>query len=257
VEAAGRVLAPRVSRRSRTELRPLQTVFQNADQALNPRRTVREALRAPLRLYFDLSPEETEARLSALMEAVRLPAAHLDRLPGQLSGGERQRVGIARAFAAEPDIVLCDEVTSALDVSVQAAALALLKRLQAERGSAYVFVSHDLAVVRAVSDRVAVLYQGRIMEIGPAEAVYEPPHHPYTAVLLGAILEPDPDAAPALLAEDAAEGGPPMRGCPFQRRCPRRLGPLCDERAPPLRRPSPGHAIRCHLDLADLATPLV
>ena len=146
--------------------------------------------------------------------------------PSQLSGGEKQRVAIARAFAAEPEIVLCDEVTSALDVSVQAAVLDLLNVLKKERGTTYIFVSHDLAVVKAISDRVAVLYQGRLCEIGPSDAVYQAPFHPYTDVLLGAVLEPDPDTAPTLSADDVVELSPPAKGCPFQRRCPKKLGEI-------------------------------
>ena len=147
------------------------------------------------------------------MERVRLGAHYLDRLPNQLSGGEKQRVAIARAFAAQPDLVLCDEVTSALDVSVQAAVLDLLDALRRDQGTTYIFVSHDLAVVRALSDRVAVLYQGRLCEVGPAAAVYGAPSHPYTEVLLGAVLEPDPDTAPTLSADDVIELAPPAQGC--------------------------------------------
>ena len=148
---------------------------------------------------------------------------HADRLPSQLSGGEKQRVAIARAFVAKLDIVLCDEVTSALDVSVQAAVLQLLDRLKRERGTTYVFVSHDLAVVRSLSDRVAVLYQGRLCELGPAKRVYASPSHPYTDVLLGAVLKPHPDFVPELAADDMVELAPPAAGCPFQRRCPKNL----------------------------------
>ena len=162
-------------------------------------------------------------------------------------------MAIARAFAAEPDIVLCDEVTSALDVSVQAAALDLLNRLKAERGTTYVFVSHDLAVVRALSDRVAVLYQGRLCEIGPVAEVYAVPSHPYTSVLLGAVLEPDPDVRPTLMADDIMELAPPAKGCPFQRRCPRKIGAICTEESPPWQVGETGHAIRCHIPRAELA----
>ena len=252
VSVNGRPLERRVADRARTSVKPLQMVFQNADSALNPRRSIREILEAPLRLYFSLSQQDLDLRVTALLEAVRLPASYLDRFPGQLSGGEKQRVGIARAFAAEPDIVLCDEVTSALDVSVQAAALTLLKRLQADRGAAYLFVSHDLAVVRAISDQIAVLYQGRLCEIGPTESVFGAPFHPYTEILLGAILEPDPDAAPTLLADDVVEKAPPVRGCSFQRRCPRRIGEICDAEAPPRRVLDGGHVIHCHLPPSEL-----
>lgn len=181
-----------------------------------------------------------------------MPDRYLDRFPGQLSGGEKQRVGVGRAVAANPEVTLCDEVTSALDVSVQVAALALLTRLRKENGSSYIFVSHDLAVVRAVSDRVAVLYQGRICEIGPSAQVYAPPYHPYTKTLMGAVLEPDPDAAPVLLANDMTEKAPPVTGCPFQRRCPRRLGDICDTTTPLTQQTVSGHVINCHIPSAEL-----
>jgi peptide/nickel transport system ATP-binding protein len=243
--ADGDLTAP-VHKRDRETLRRVQMIFQNADASLNPRQTIGEILGAPLRLYFNLNRDQARARATELLEQVRLPATCLDRFPGQLSGGEKQRVGVARAFAANPEVTLCDEVTSALDVSVQAAALALLTRLQAENGSSFIFVSHDLAVVRAVSDRVAVLYQGRICEIGPASAVYAPPYHPYTRALMGAVLEPDPDIAPKLLADDVTEKAPPATGCPFQRRCPMHMGAQCDTQVPPARIMADGHVIHCH-----------
>ncbi|MFV1442083.1 oligopeptide/dipeptide ABC transporter ATP-binding protein [Phaeobacter sp. JH20_30] len=167
-------------------------------------------------------------------------------LPSQLSGGEKQRVAVARAFAAQPELVLCDEITSALDVSVQAAVLELLDDLRRDKGTSYIFVSHDLAVVKALSDRVAVLYQGRLCELGATSDVYGFISHPYTEVLLGAVLEPDPDFAPTLSAGDVVELSPPAQGCPFQRRCPKRLGPVCEQVSPPRRTFSDGHSIWCH-----------
>ena len=183
---------------------------------------------------------------------MRLGPHYLDRLPSQLSGGEKQRVAIARAFAAEPEIVLCDEITSALDVSVQAAMLELLNEFKKLKDTTYVFVSHDLAVVQALSDRVAVLYQGRLCEIGPTEKVYGAQSHPYTSVLLNAVLEPDPDFVPVLMAEDVVELSPPAQGCPFQRRCKRKQGTVCDTVTPPWRSMGQGHAIRCHIAPEDL-----
>ena len=248
----GERLADTVERRRAEQLRRIQIVFQNPDESLNPRHTIAEILAQPLSLYFGLKGSELTARSVALLELVRLGEHYLPRLPAQLSGGEKQRVAIARAFAAEPTLVLCDEVTSALDVSVQAAVLALLDRLRREKGSAYLFVSHDLAVVRAIADRVAVLYQGRLCEVGPTASVYAPPHHPYTEALLGAVLEPDPDARPLLLAEDVVELSPPARGCPFQRRCHRRLGEVCQTTAPPPQTDAGGRVVRCHIPLAEL-----
>jgi len=227
-------------------------IFQNPDESLNPRQTVGDILAQPLRLYFGLRGQPCRDRAADLLETVRLGAHYLDRLPGQLSGGEKQRVAVARAFAAGPEAVLCDEITSALDVSVQAAVLDLLNDLKTRHGTGFVFVSHDLAVVRALSDRVAVLYQGRICEAGPTGAVFAPPHHPYTDVLLGAVLAPDPDHAPRLLAEDTAELSPPARGCPFQRRCPVKCGTICETDTPPARETEEGHVIHCHIPLDDL-----
>ena len=143
-------------------LRKIQLIFQNPDSSLNPRQTVGEILAQPLKLYFDLQGEKLHERIETLLNRVRLRVDYFGRLPSQLSGGEKQRVAVARAFAAEPELVLCDEVTSALDVSVQAAVLELLAELQVEQATTYIFVSHDLAVVRAVADRVAVIYQGRL-----------------------------------------------------------------------------------------------
>ena len=241
-----------VDRRAKDLLRRIQLIFQNPDNSLNPRHTVADILAQPLKLYFGLSGNELRERSVALLERVRLRAYYLERLPGQLSGGEKQRVAVARAFAADPELVLCDEVTSALDVSVQAVVLNLLRELQADRGTTYIFVSHDLAVVRALADRVAVLYQGRLCEIGPSDKVFLPPSHPYTEVLLDAVLEPDPDAKPTLAAADVMELSPAPKGCPFQRRCPRRIGDICDNDAPPWRPTASGHAIRCHIPLNDL-----
>ncbi len=241
-----------VDRRDTDLLRRVQLIFQNPDASLNPRHTVAELLAQPLRLYFGLNDSELRDRSIALLEHVRLGSHYLGRLPGQMSGGEKQRVAIARAFAAEPELVLCDEVTSALDVSVQAVILDLLTELQARHSAAYVYVSHDLAVVRAIAGRVAVLYQGRLCEIGPSDKVYALPSHPYTEVLLGAVLELDPDTAPTLVAEDTVELSPPAKGCPFQRRCQHRIGTVCDTTKPPWQEKGNGHAIRCHIPLADL-----
>jgi peptide/nickel transport system ATP-binding protein len=250
--ADGEALPEELDRRTPSLLRRVQLVFQNPDESLNPRHTIEEILSQPLKLYFGLTGAKLRETCGDLLESVRLGRHYLDRLPSQLSGGEKQRVAIARAFAAEPEIVLCDEVTSALDVSVQAAVLDLLDRLKREHGTTYIFVSHDLAVVRAISDRVAVLYQGRLCEIGTAADVYAFPSHPYTEALLGAALEPDPDSAPRLTAADVVESSPPSKGCPFQRRCPRRIGPICDEQTPSWSVTESGHAIRCHISREEL-----
>ncbi|MGI9310540.1 MAG: dipeptide ABC transporter ATP-binding protein [bacterium] len=246
-------LAGEVEQRSGDQLRRVQLVFQNPDESLNARQTVAEILAQPLKLYFNLDAKQRYSPSCRILETVRLGPQYLDRLPSQLSGGEKQRVAIARAFVAQPEIVLCDEVTSALDVSVQAAVLGLLDALRKQQGTTYLFVSHDLAVVRALADRVAVLYQGRLCEIGATAQVYARPSHPYTEALLRAVLDPDPDSAPRLTANDVIESSPPPTGCPFQRRCARRIGDLCDHETPPWRVADNGHSIRCHLSLHDLA----
>jgi len=183
---------------------------------------------------------------------VRLSSSYIYRFPNQMSGGEKQRVAIARAFASEPDIVLCDEVTSSLDVSIQATILNQLADFKAEQSLTYLFISHDLAVVRAIADRVAVLYQGRLCEIGPAEMIYGLPYHPYTETLLAAVPEPVPGTLARLLAKDVQEVEPPARGCPFQRRCPRRVGAICDEETPPKQVAGEGYFIHCHISLDEL-----
>jgi peptide/nickel transport system ATP-binding protein len=255
--AGGKTLAPVVDNRPPDHLRSIQLIFQNPDDSLNPRQTIAEILEQPLRLYFGLTGQDLYDRSVEILNRVRLGGHYLDRLPSQLSGGEKQRVAIARAFAADPELVLCDEVTSALDVSVQAAVLDLLNELKEKHGTTYIFVSHDLAVVKVLSDRVAVLYQGRLCEIGPSDQVYTTPSHPYTEVLLGAVLEPDPDKAPILSADDVVELFPPACGCPFQRRCPRKIGSICDTETPPWQRSANGHAIRCHHGMDDLAAAQV
>lgn len=177
-------LAPRSTARDRQSLQRMQVVFQNPDASLNPRQTLREILAQPLRLYFNASPVEVEIRARALLADVRLDPAYLECRPGQLSGGERQRVALARAFAADPEVILCDEVTSALDVSVQASVLALIRDLCWSRGTACLFVAHDLAVVVALCDRVAVLHQGRLVEIGPTSLIATAPAHAHTRALV-------------------------------------------------------------------------
>ena len=233
----------------------IQMIFQNPDASLNPRQNVAELLDQPLKLYFPhMSADDRHARKLELLDRVRLDPRYLARYPGQMSGGEKQRVAVARAFAAEPEVVLCDEVTSALDVSVQAAVLDLLAELQREDGVTYIFITHDLAVVRAFADRVAVLYQGRLCEVGTVGEIYSPPFHPYSETLLGAALEPDPDMEPKLIGGDTPESQPPRQGCPFQRRCPVRVGDICDTEMPDWVSPEGAidHQIRCHIPIKDL-----
>jgi peptide/nickel transport system ATP-binding protein len=234
--------------------RNVQMIFQNPDASLNPRHTVAEILDQPLKLYFpELTRDERRNRQVELLERVRLDGRYRLRYPAQMSGGEKQRVAIARAFAADPEVVLCDEPTSSLDVSVQAAVLDLLADLQRERNITYIFITHDLAVVRAIADRVVVLYQGRICEVGSVDEIYAPPYHPYTETLMGAVLEPDPATEPKLLASDTPELGPPAQGCVFQRRCPYHTE-ICDHESPSwqVSELSNRHRIRCHIPLYEL-----
>ena len=182
-----------------------------------------------------------------------MDAALLDALPRQLSGGLKQRVGIARAFAGAPHLVICDEPTSALDVSVQAAILNLLVRLQRDRNLSYIVISHDLGVIRYISDRIGVLYLGRLMEVGPAEVVFRAPHHPYTEALLSAApsLE-DREEHRIRLEGDIPSAAKPPSGCVFHTRCPRKVGAICEELEPPLVEAETGHLMRCHIPIEEL-----
>jgi len=262
IELGGRALGADLSARRAQERRALQVVFQNPDSALNRSHSVRRIIGRVLARLARVPRLERPRRISELMRSVRLAERELDLTPAQLSGGMKQRVAIARAFAGDPRIVICDEPTSALDVSVQAAILNLLAELQAKRQVSYLLISHDLGAVRYLSDRVAVLYLGRLMEIGPAERVFSGPHHPYTAALLSAV--PSLDVSAASRARRGSrmrlEGEMPSaihvpRGCVFHTRCPLKLGSICEEREPPLHAGAePGHAIRCHIRAADLVS---
>ena len=250
----GKPLPGTAAEREREVRRRLQMVFQNPDSTLNPRRSIGDALRRPLAMFRGLSGAAADEAATALLRSVRLDERYLDRLPNQLSGGEKQRVGIARAFATNPDLIVCDEPVSALDVSVQAAILNLLGDLQARERTAYLFISHDMSVVRYLADRVAVVYLGRIAEVGPVERVFAPPWHPYTEALLSAVPIPDPDAevnAIRLEGPVPSAANPPT-GCPFHTRCPRKLGAICEEQVPPSRVGADGHTIVCHIPLSTL-----
>jgi peptide/nickel transport system ATP-binding protein len=253
VALESRSLAPRYQKRTRNDLRALQMVFQNPDSALNRRHSVRRILLRSMRKLAGISGSEAETRLSELTGRVRLSERTLTQMPVQLSGGLKQRVAIARAFAGDPKLVVCDEPTSALDVSVQAAILNLLVELQAERGVSYICISHDLGVVRYISDRIAVLYLGRIQEIGPADVVFDGPHHPYTEALLSAVPTIDGGGRDRIrLAGDIPSAATPPSGCVFHTRCPRRIGAICDETEPPLVEVEESHLMRCHIPLEEL-----
>ena len=256
LELAGEPLPPRAGERTRAQLKALQIVFQNPGSALNRSQTVRRLIGRSLRLV-GLVGRAREVRLRELAASVRLTLRHLDEKPRQLSGGLQQRVAIARAFAGGPRVVVCDEPTSALDVSVQSAILNLLVDLQAEQQVSYIFISHDLNVVHYVSDRIAVLYLGRLLEIGPSEAVFSGPHHPYTAALLSANPAAGGGAAPRIrLTGELPSALNLPTGCVFHTRCPRKLGSICELEEPPLHAAGDGHGIRCHIPAAELAAPV-
>jgi oligopeptide/dipeptide ABC transporter ATP-binding protein len=232
----------------------VQVVFQNPTSALNPSLTVRELLAEPLRLHQgQLGEAGRRAAVDTLLDQVGLATHHQERYPWELSGGQRQRVAIARALAVRPKLVLCDEPVSALDVSTQSQVINLLQDLQAELGVSYLFVAHDLSVVRHISQQVGVMYDGRLLEVGPAARVYDAPAHPYTQTLLAAIPVPDPVRQRAHRAlrrrlREARPAGAPSSGvgCPFQDRCPYVMD-VCREAMP---EPSPvrgGGTVACHL----------
>ncbi|HEY2317221.1 MAG TPA: ABC transporter ATP-binding protein [Solirubrobacteraceae bacterium] len=253
VQLDGHPVAPLAPRRSKADQKSLQIVFQNPDSALNRRHSVRRLISRSLSKLGGYTGDRLQERLRSLVASVRLPERYLAMRPSQLSGGLKQRVAIARAFAGDPRIVICDEPTSALDVSVQAAILNLLTDLQRREDVAYLFISHDLGVVRYLADRIVVLYLGRVMEVGPAERVFGGPQHPYTEALLSAVPTLDDlDRLRIRLEGEIPSAADPPRGCPFQTRCPRKIGEICETTEPELREEEPGHGIRCHIPLDEL-----
>ncbi len=253
IELDGVSLPSRAADRRREQVKAVQIVFQNPDSALNRSHSVRHLVGRAISKLGGFAGRDRMDRLLALTRAVRLADRYLSARPRQLSGGLKQRVAIARAFAGDPRVVVCDEPTSALDVSVQAAILNLLAELQAERRVSYIFISHDLGVVRYLSDRIVVLYLGRVMEVGPADRVFAGPHHPYTEALLSAApsLDGQPRERIRLAGEIPSLAHPPT-GCVFHTRCPRKIGPLCEQTEPPLAEREANHAIRCHIPIGGL-----
>jgi peptide/nickel transport system ATP-binding protein len=249
----GGALAGSSRQRPQTARRAIQIVFQNPDSALNRGHSVRAILSRALSKLKGVTGSDADRELDELINHVRLTTRHLDLKPRQLSGGLKQRVAIGRAFAGGPRIVVCDEPTSALDVSVQAAILNLLADLQRDERSSYVFISHDLGVVRYLSDRIAVLYLGRIMEVGTAEQVFAGPHHPYTEALLSAVpsVDGEPESRIRLDGEIPSAANPPS-GCVFHTRCPRKIEGLCEVTEPPLAQVEDGHSMRCHIPIEEL-----
>lgn len=228
--------------------RQVQMVFQDPYGSLSPRRTVADIIAEPLEV-FDIvrSRRERRDKVAELLEQVGLPSAFMDRLPRQFSGGQRQRIGIARAISLNPGFIVADEPVSSLDVSIQAQIVNLLQDLQQKKGFSYLFIAHDLAVVRHIADRVAVMYLGRIVEIGPKREVYDSPHHPYTQALLSAVPEPDPDLEQKriILEGDVPSPSNLPPGCAFSSRCPIAQD-ICRQERPTLTTFQNGHAAACH-----------
>lgn len=249
-------LPEKVSQRTVDTLKHVQYVFQNPEEALNPYMSVGETLRRPFMTLLNLSREEADQRAAALLEDVRLPADYLNRPPNQLSGGEKQRIAIARAYATNPDLLIADEAVSALDVSVQASILNLLNELQQKNNNTMLFISHDLAVVGYLADRIAVVYVGKLMEIADAQALFQSPYHPYTEALLSAIPLTDPDAQQKQirLQGDVPSQTDVPSGCPFHPRCPRYLGDICHTETPPWQTLANGKQIFCHIPVDELIT---
>jgi oligopeptide/dipeptide ABC transporter ATP-binding protein len=253
----GQEISSASSKELRSFRRRVQMVFQDPHGSLNPRRRVGSIIGDPFEIQGVAKGSEVRWRVQALMETVGLNPEHYNRFPVEFSGGQRQRIGIARAIALRPELIVCDEPVSALDVSIRAQILNLLGDLQDELSLTYLFVSHDLSVVRHVSDRVAVMYLGKIVEIAPVEDLYNRPRHPYTSALLSAVPAPDPNADTerdrVVLSGDPPSPVDPPGGCPFHPRCPR-TSERCAAEAPALISQfadSPEHLTACHLPLAD------
>ncbi|MFW5753061.1 MAG: ABC transporter ATP-binding protein [Planctomycetota bacterium] len=237
------------------ELKPLRTrmqmIFQDPFSSLNPRMTIERVVGEPLLVHRIGSIAERRERIVAILERVGLSGDHLKRYPHEFSGGQRQRIGIARALILHPRLVVADEAVSALDVSVQAQVINLLAELQEEFDLTYIFVAHDLSVVRHIADEVAVMYAGRLVEHAPTEQLFAAPRHPYTRALLSAVPDPDPDKPMNLdLTGEVADPANPPPGCPFHPRCDSRFGP-CDGSMPPAACMGPGHHVACHAHPVD------
>jgi peptide/nickel transport system ATP-binding protein len=243
-----------LNKRNIESIREMQMVFQDPNGVLNPSYTIGEQIAFSLRRFHTVPPHQVRAEVERLLQAVKLDASYYNRLPRQLSGGEKQRVGIARAISTNPSMIVCDEPVSALDVSVQAAVLNLLLEIQHTQNTTMILISHDLSSVRFFSDDVAVMYLGRIVEIGPCETIYSPPNHPYTTALLAAVPRPDPDAPHSniRLGGRVPSAVNPPSGCRFNTRCPFKIGAICEQEEPPKRDMDGGHLIFCHLSPDEL-----
>ena len=242
-----------ISRRGQRSLRPLrrqmQIIFQDPYSSLNPRKSVGQIIAEPFAIHH--TEKDRKRRVQELLDRVGLSPEHYNRYPHEFSGGQRQRIGVARALALQPKLIVCDEPVSALDVSVQAQILNLLKSLQDEFNLTYIFISHDLSVIRQVSDRIAVMYLGRVVEVGSAELLYEHPRHPYTAALLSAVPRPETNGSSGarqriVLSGDVPSPVNPPAACVFHTRCPRFQQGHCDVETPALRRFEGDQEAACH-----------
>ena len=229
--------------------RDIQMIFQDPMESLNARHTVQEILEEPLVIHGIGSASDRRKEVNRLLDLVGLPKRSATRFPFEFSGGQRQRIGIARAIALRPKLIICDEPVSALDVSIQSQILNLLLDLQSEFGLAYLFIAHDLAVVKHISDRIAIMYLGQIVETASGDAVYQDPRHPYTQSLISAIPVPDPTMKKEriILSGDVPSPIAPPSGCHFHPRCPACFEP-CAETVPELRQTTTEHSVRCHLE---------
>jgi peptide/nickel transport system ATP-binding protein len=261
VEFMGFDISKDLTNRDLDIVRELQMVFQNPDATLNPSYSIGVQIARSIKRFGTVPRGKIREEVVKLLVSMRLSRDYYDRYPGQLSGGEKQRVGIARAFASRPDLILADEPVSALDVSVQAAILNLLLEIQRQSGTTMVFIAHDLSVVRFISDFVAVMYLGQIMEYGLAEAIYAPPYHPYTEALLAAVPVPDPSVHQKRIRLEGTVPSAlnPPSGCRFHTRCPRRSllpdgGKICEIKPPPWRETGDGHRLLCHLSLDKMSS---
>lgn len=258
LQLVGHPISLNLEGRSKDDLSNLRMIFQNPNDALNPYLTVGQTIGRTYQVLSEgdkpVTTKDIRERVATLLKAVGLTEQYAGRYPNQLSGGEKQRVAIARAFSASPALIVADEPTSSLDVSVQATILNLLKDLRAREGVSYIMISHDLEVISYVAEWIVVMYLGEVMEQGPTAEVYEPPMHPYTEALLSAIPLPDPTISRGRIRLDGDVPSPRNKptGCPFHTRCPRFLGDVCVDERPPVQVAESGHEIRCHIPLDDL-----